>query len=76
MAQIFIRRQLKAPSTAKFPPCSDMNITHTGNTWFVRSYVDAQNSFGAMLRNGFLVEMDYRPIEDKWYPLDVQILSP
>jgi hypothetical protein len=52
------RKALKAPSTAKFSnPYSD---EHTGwsrwgyNQWKVFGYVDAQNSFGAMLREDWL----------------------
>lgn len=48
-----ILSSLKAPSTAKFPSKFDWNI-NDGNSYFsVYSYVDAQNSFGAMMRTNF-----------------------
>lgn len=72
-AHVFVKRQLKAPSTAKFPYCSEATIVHDGNTWTVLSYVDAQNSFGAMLRSEFIAEMEYRPSSDEWYPTNVVI---
>lgn len=76
VAQRFVRNQLKSPSTAEFPACHTMTISRAGNTWTVASYVDAQNSFGAMLRNRFLAEIEYQPSDNQWYPLDVQISSP
>ncbi len=72
-AQVFVKRQLKAPSTAKFPYCSTATIVHDGNTWTVLSYVDAQNSFGAMLRSEFIAVIEYRPGTKEWYPTNVVI---
>lgn len=46
-----IRRQLKAPSTADFPFEGDAHMVRAGDTLAFKSYVDAQNSFGAKLRN-------------------------
>ncbi len=46
-----IRDQLKAPSTAEF---SSVRYTGTSPKWVVRGDVDAQNSFGAMLRSSWL----------------------
>lgn len=68
MSHVFIKRQLKAPSTADFPVCRepDTIIVGAGIHWTVRSYVDAQNSFGAMLRSDYMVRMRYEPSTDKW----------
>lgn len=58
-AQDAVKERLKAPSTAKFPSCGfDMDKytikTNKNRTeFFVTGYVDAQNSFGAMLRENF-----------------------
>lgn len=46
----FVERQLKAPSSAEF---SGDRVTHSGSTWTVKGSVDAQNSFGAMLRKSY-----------------------
>ena len=47
--------RLKAPSTAKFQRSSDAVVTRLGvNKYRVKSYVDAENSFGAMIRTTYL----------------------
>lgn len=45
------RAKLKSPSTAQFP--GGEKTVQTGNTMQITGPVDAQNSFGAMLRIGF-----------------------
>lgn len=49
-----VAKNLKAPSTAKFPSFYDDGaVTFTslgGNRYTISSYVDSQNNFGAMLR--------------------------
>ena len=45
-----VRDALKAPSTAEF---ADSSSSRSGSTWTVTGAVDAENSFGAMLRNTF-----------------------
>jgi len=58
-AQIFVENRvkavLKAPSTARFPSVRkwEMKKLH-GQTYRIGSYVDAQNSFGAMIRTRFV----------------------
>lgn len=54
VSQEIIKRYLKAPSTAKFASYSGSVVTLKGNLFYVTSYVDAQNSFGAMLRNRYV----------------------
>lgn len=52
MCQQFTEQRLKAPSTAKWPwGYSDKTTDLGGGRYRVRTYVDAQNSFGAMIRN-------------------------
>lgn len=49
-----ITKDLKTPSSAVFPKMEDWNIkVNTNNVIEVKSYVDSQNSFGAMLRANF-----------------------
>lgn len=49
-----VRNNLVAPSTAKFPSFSYNSVrTVDYCTWIVTSYVDSQNSFGAMLRTNY-----------------------
>jgi len=58
-----ITATLKAPSTAKFPDYNDegVNIVIADSTNIVVSgYVDAQNSFGAMLRSRYIVALSIK----------------
>ena len=49
-----IMDSLKTPSTAVFPEFKEWNIdVNSNNVVEVKSYVDSQNSFGAMLRANF-----------------------
>lgn len=78
MAQKFVRQNLKAPTTAEFPTWTEENCkaTKSGDTWKVRSFVNAQNSYGAMIRSDYGVEMRYNPGSDNWTLLDIAIVSP
>lgn len=55
-ANLEVTAMLKAPSTAKFPRGSADNILFSPeeNSYTVISYVDAQNSFGAMIRTNYI----------------------
>lgn len=54
MSQLFVKKQLKAPSTADFPTYNESFVTDLGGGKFrVSAYVDAQNSFGAQVRSNF-----------------------
>lgn len=63
-AQNYVKNGLKAPSTAKFPSfflsLDDYRVTRYKGTVTVSSYVDSQNSFGAMLRSNFVVKIGYK----------------
>jgi len=62
MAQSFVERRLKAPSTAVFPSQNDPGvtiITVNDTTFLISAYVDAQNTFGAMLRTTFYCMVVY-----------------
>jgi len=69
MMEDFVKGRLKAPSTAKFPGILDGrsdHISYLGNQKYrINSYVDAQNSFGAMIRTRFsgVIEQISR---DRW----------
>ena len=75
VARQFVKRQLKAPSTADFP-YDDYEyecVEKTNNRWVVKSYVDAENSFGAKLRQKWWVEMKYKKSTDKWELLNIAV---
>lgn len=59
-AMAIVKRGLKAPSTAEFPSStySDV-IEYETNKFYVRGYVDAENSFGANIRSQWFVDMEY-----------------
>jgi hypothetical protein len=50
----FVTKALRAPATAQFPSSSEAVINEvSGNEFEVRSHVDSQNGFGAMIRGTF-----------------------
>ena len=75
-AQQVITERLKSPSSAKFPDYEDGFVTRTGdNTYHVISYVDSQNSFGAMLRAKWTATI-HRESDDKFRSEGVVIQQP
>lgn len=55
-AKDILRSYLKSPSTAKFCSFTEAKVTHLGNGEYkVTGWVEAENSFGAMLRQNFTV---------------------
>lgn len=57
MSQKFILRELKAPSSAKFP--SSAVVTKVGEcSYSVAAWVDSQNGFGAIIRSDYHVIME------------------
>ena len=58
LAEKAVKNELKSPSTAQFPASygSDgVSFGKTGDTYYVESYVDAQNELGAVVRVDFMV---------------------
>lgn len=47
----FVEKRLKAPATADF---QNTTTTSSGNQWTVEGDVDAENSFGAQIRNHYV----------------------
>lgn len=59
ISQNFVTQALKSPSTADFPS-SEYNYHLVGEkTHVITSYVDSENSFGAMLRSKWTVSMTF-----------------
>ncbi len=56
VAQQCVERELKSPKSAEFPYEKEAySILHlNGDTFMVTSYVDAQNSYGALLRSNYV----------------------
>ena len=57
IARETVQNKLKAPSTAKFSPSSETKIKQSDNEWIVKGWVEAENSFGAMIRNDYYVKI-------------------
>lgn len=53
----YVKNTLKAPSTAKFPSKSDIKIIKNKDVYIINGYVDAQNSYGAMIRTKYLASI-------------------
>lgn len=62
-SQVYVQSQLKAPATAKFPYSGDASAVKVtdlgGNVAEVTAYVDAQNSFGAMIRTHYTATLQW-----------------
>ncbi|EPL0662402.1 hypothetical protein [Proteus mirabilis] len=55
-----VRNTLKSPSLAKFPHYTEVEIYPAGQCSFqIKSYVDAKNGFGAMIRKPYLTVVTY-----------------
>jgi hypothetical protein len=75
MAHKFVKDRLKAPATAEFPACFTLTGGGTkfasprkggiDTVFTVVSHVDAQNGFGAKLRNNFVAEVRYTG-DERW----------
>jgi hypothetical protein len=75
--QGFVKASLKSPATADFP-WTDYTATPLGDgTYSVRSYVDAQNSFGATIRSDYTCVVKYLGGDDayigNWQLINMQI---
>lgn len=67
MCKDAVETQLKAPTTAKFPNLWEIGVGEIEgqeNTYRVRAYVDAQNSFGVMIRTNY--DCDLRYLGGEW----------
>jgi tetratricopeptide (TPR) repeat protein len=56
----YVKAALRSPSTADFPWIDYTAVHHGRGKYTVRSYVDAQNAFGATIRNTWFCTVTYR----------------
>lgn len=59
IAEDAVKEQLKSPSTAEFSPKDETTFEIDENVWTVSGWVDAQNSFGATIRNSYTVKITF-----------------
>ena len=70
MSHEFVKKRLKSPSTAEFPSITSSGVftSYLGDcVHMITGYVDAQNSFGAVIRNEYSVKVRYNGDDDLWY---------
>jgi len=60
LAQDYVKSALKSPSTADFPWLDFSSESLGDGLYKVRSYVDAQNTFGATVRHSWEVGLRYK----------------
>lgn len=60
----WVREQLKAPATARF---SDGTESGGVGSYVITGSVDAENSFGAMLRTEWTCTITYVESDEKWH---------
>jgi hypothetical protein len=78
-AKTYVTQRLKSPKAAEFQnvldfavaPVKDKKGKPLKDVWEVSGYVDAQNSFGAMLRNNWYVKLVKQG--DKWIPVKIVV---
>jgi len=71
LCQEVVRGQLKAPSSATFAKASEsIMIESSPGMWLVSSWVDSQNSFGAMMRTMWTCQIAYTG-NGNWVPMTV-----
>ncbi len=57
----FVKEKLKSPSTAEFGESTEYVFQSNDSQFVVKSYVDSQNGFGAMLRTNYSCVMTFKP---------------
>lgn len=64
-AEEAVKQKLKSPSTAKFPYYDTDSLSKSSDgSYTISSYVDSQNSFGAMIRSQWSCKM--KPVSGGW----------
>lgn len=73
MAESIVEQKLKAPRTAKFCGYTQAKvINYEPNKYTVLNCVDAENSFGAMIRSNFEVSLEWKG-NGQWQVINVDI---
>ena len=74
-SQYYVKMHLKSPNSAKFPSqlwTNDVRVSYLGDGRYkVRSYVDSQNSFGAMIRTHYTCELQYSELSSVMILIDL-----
>lgn len=75
----FVRDRLLAPASADFPFLEHAFWDMGNSTWVIKSHVDSQSGFGAMIRSSWYCKVQYvgGNVSDQrsWRLLDLEILQ-
>ena len=63
-SQAYVKDFLKSPGSADFPFADFSYIDHEDDSYTIQSYVDSQNSFGAMIRSDYTATLKYLSGDD------------
>jgi hypothetical protein len=78
LAEQNVKSALKSPSTAEFPSLvlnqDEWSISRDHDVITVRSWVDAQNSFGAMIRSTFVAQYSYTSHDLLYLAIDNKVV--
>lgn len=74
----FVNDRLRAPASADFPLLDRSSWDMGNNTWVVKSHVDSQNGFGAMIRSKWYCKVQHvggNTLDQRsWRLLDIEVL--
>ena len=72
--QMIVEDYLKAPSTAEYPGSDGYTVIKiSDHEYKVAAYVDSENSFGAMIRSKYVVDISYNEDWSTYKPVSVII---
>lgn len=70
MGQTFVKQMLVSPASAEFPYSDEAQVVKYGDSVYaIKSFVDSQNGFGAMLRSDYIIKIKYMG-NDRWRLLE------
>jgi uncharacterized protein YxeA len=72
-SQAYIKDQLKSPGSAEFDSSLDGVVQTNDTTFTVKSYVDSQNGYGALLRTHYSCKIIFHPKDDTHNIYDVVV---
>lgn len=72
--QWYVEQQLKSPGSAEFPIGTSDYVKKHGSIYIINSYVDAQNSYGALLRSHFRAKVQQKGKHD-WIMIEFEFLN-
>jgi hypothetical protein len=64
VSRSFVKEKLKSPASSEFGNSTDLVTQPNDTTFIIISYVDAQNSFGALIRSNYSCKIIYTPETD------------